>query len=97
MTPAHAAIFAAAADPDGGNLQISAVAGAGKTSTLVELMRRLQGRAPGKAWVYYVDSGELAETDISPERTADVLKHAAETIDTLRNEPMPDAMEVYLK
>jgi len=62
-----------------------------------EAMRRLQGRAPGKAWVYYVDSGELAETDISPERTADVLKHAAETIDTLRNEPMPDAMEVYLK
>lgn len=44
VTPAHAAIFAAAADPDGGNLQISAVAGAGKTSTLVELMRRLQGR-----------------------------------------------------
>ncbi len=62
-----------------------------------EAMRRLLGRTPEKAWVYYVDSGELVKTDISRERTAAVLARAAETIDALRNEPMHDELEAYLK
>lgn len=43
VTPAHADIFAALEDPRGGNIQISAVAGAGKTSTIVEALKRVRG------------------------------------------------------
>ena len=38
-TPAHAAIFNRIQDPDGGNLVVEAVAGAGKTSTIVEALK----------------------------------------------------------
>lgn len=41
VTPAHADIFRVIEDPNGGNAIISAVAGAGKTSTLLECMRRI--------------------------------------------------------
>lgn len=43
ITPAHADIFEALQDPNGGNIQISAVAGAGKTSTIVEALKRVHG------------------------------------------------------
>jgi len=43
ITPAHAAIFAALEEPNGGNVVISAVAGAGKTSTIVEALKRVRG------------------------------------------------------
>ncbi len=62
-----------------------------------EALRRLHGRLPERAWVYYVDSGELVETDISPGRTAAALALAEETMKTLRNEPVPDEMEAYLQ
>lgn len=44
VTAAHQAIFDAVRDPDGGNLIVSAVAGSGKTTTVVEAMRLTTGR-----------------------------------------------------
>lgn len=41
VTPAHADIFQAIDDATGGNLLISAVAGSGKTSTLVQCLKRI--------------------------------------------------------
>ncbi len=62
-----------------------------------EALRRLQGVAPDRAWLYYVDTGELIAADVSQERVAAVLEHAASTIETLRKEPVPDEMETYLR
>lgn len=49
ITPAHAAIFSRINDADGGNIIIEAVAGAGKTSTIVEALKLI---APEKRVVF---------------------------------------------
>lgn len=48
-TPAHRAIFDRITDESGGNIIIEAVAGAGKTSTIVEALKLIQ---PGKKVVF---------------------------------------------
>ena len=60
-----------------------------------EALSRLRGAAPRRAWLFYVDTGELAPADISRERVAMVLEHAAKTIETVRSETLSNEMEVY--
>lgn len=43
-SPLQEAIFAAVEDPEGGNLAVRARAGAGKTSTIVEAVRKMRGK-----------------------------------------------------
>lgn len=61
VTPAHADIFHAITDPNGGNLIIEAVAGAGKTSTIVHAL----GLIPPGTSVMFLAFGKKIVEDLS--------------------------------
>ncbi|MFO7973130.1 MAG: UvrD-helicase domain-containing protein, partial [Candidatus Hydrogenedentota bacterium] len=62
-----------------------------------EALYRLRGVRPERAYLYYVDTGDLDEADISHDRVTEVVAHATETIKTFRAEPLSSKMETYIQ
>ena len=69
----------------------------GQLCLYAEALRRLRGLTPERAYIYYVDSGTLAEAAISDIEIATVLRNAETAAVEFLNEPMPDQPEAYLK